>query len=69
MMLLQPSLHGIQDWLSHPSIQHTVRYTELSPTQFRDFWRDCAIRPLGLLGLGVKSFWRRRGSFWLTYDY
>jgi hypothetical protein len=21
------------------SIQHTVRYTELSPTRFRDFWR------------------------------
>lgn len=22
------------------SIQHTVRYTELSPTRFREFWRD-----------------------------
>jgi type 1 fimbriae regulatory protein FimE len=30
----------IQDWLGHRSIQHTVRYTELSPTRFRDFWRD-----------------------------
>jgi len=30
---------AIQDWLGHRSIQHTVRYTELSPTRFRDFWR------------------------------
>jgi hypothetical protein len=26
--------------LGHRPIQHTVRYTELSPTRFRDFWRD-----------------------------
>jgi integrase len=31
---------AIQDWLGHRSIQHTVRYTELSPTKFKDFWRD-----------------------------
>lgn len=31
---------AIQDWLGHRAIQHTVRYTELSPTRFRDFWRD-----------------------------
>jgi type 1 fimbriae regulatory protein FimB/type 1 fimbriae regulatory protein FimE len=31
---------AIQDWLGHRSIQHTVRYTELSPTRFRDFWPD-----------------------------
>jgi site-specific recombinase XerD len=31
---------AIQDWLGHRSIQHTVRYTALSPTRFRDFWRD-----------------------------
>lgn len=30
---------AIQDWLGHRSIQHTVRYTELTPTRFRDFWR------------------------------
>jgi site-specific recombinase XerD len=30
---------SIQDWLGHRSIQHTVRYTELAPTRFRDFWR------------------------------
>jgi integrase len=30
---------AIQDWLGHRSIHHTVRYTELSPTRFKDFWR------------------------------
>jgi integrase len=30
---------SIQDWLGHRSIQHTVRYTELAPTRFKDFWR------------------------------
>jgi len=31
---------ALQDWLGHRSIQHTVRYTELSPTRFKDFWRE-----------------------------
>jgi site-specific recombinase XerD len=30
---------GIQDYLGHKAIQHTVRYTELTPTKFKDFWR------------------------------
>jgi integrase len=30
---------AIQDWLGHRSIQHTVKYTELSPSRFKDFWR------------------------------
>jgi len=30
---------AIQDWLGHRSIQHTTRYTELSQTRFKDFWR------------------------------
>ena len=29
-----------QYYLGHKNIQHTVRYTELSPTRFKDFWRD-----------------------------
>jgi type 1 fimbriae regulatory protein FimB/type 1 fimbriae regulatory protein FimE len=31
---------AIQHYLGHKNIQHTVRYTELSPTRFKDFWRD-----------------------------
>jgi type 1 fimbriae regulatory protein FimB/type 1 fimbriae regulatory protein FimE len=30
---------ALQAYLGHRNIQHTVRYTELSPTRFRDFWR------------------------------
>lgn len=31
---------AIQQYLGHKSITHTVRYTELAPTRFRDFWKD-----------------------------
>ena len=31
---------ALQAWLGHKNIQHTVRYTELSPARFRDFWKD-----------------------------
>ncbi len=31
---------SIQQYLGHKNIQHTVRYTELSPTRFKDFWKD-----------------------------
>jgi site-specific recombinase XerD len=31
---------AIQDWLGHRSIQHTVGYTEPSPTRFKDSWRN-----------------------------
>src|SRR5712672_1407564 len=30
---------ALQAWLGHRNIQHTVRYTELAPNRFRDFWR------------------------------
>jgi integrase len=30
---------ALQAYLGHRNIQHTVRYTELSPTRFREFWR------------------------------
>ena len=32
----------IQAYLGHKSIQHTVRYTELSPTRFKNLFRDSA---------------------------
>jgi len=31
---------ALQAYLGHKNIQHTVRYTELSPTRFKHFWRD-----------------------------
>jgi type 1 fimbriae regulatory protein FimB/type 1 fimbriae regulatory protein FimE len=30
---------ALQAYLGHRNIQHTVRYTELSPYRFKDFWR------------------------------
>jgi integrase len=31
---------SIQDYMGHKDIRHTVRYTELSPTRFKNFWRE-----------------------------
>ena len=30
---------ALQAYLGHRNIQHTVRYTELAPTRFKNFWR------------------------------
>jgi type 1 fimbriae regulatory protein FimB/type 1 fimbriae regulatory protein FimE len=30
---------SLQAYLGHRNIQHTVRYSELSPDRFKDFWR------------------------------
>jgi type 1 fimbriae regulatory protein FimE len=31
---------AIQQYLGHSNIQNTVRYTQLSPQRFKDFWKD-----------------------------
>ena len=31
---------ALQHYLGHKNIQHTVRYTELSPERFKTFWKD-----------------------------
>jgi integrase len=31
---------ALQSWLGQRNIQHTVRYTELAPDRFKEFWRD-----------------------------
>lgn len=31
---------AIQHYLGHKNISHTVKYTELSPERFKDFWQD-----------------------------
>jgi type 1 fimbriae regulatory protein FimB/type 1 fimbriae regulatory protein FimE len=31
---------ALQHYLGHKNIQHTVRYTELSPERFKGFWKD-----------------------------
>ena len=30
---------ALQAYLGHRNIQHTVRYSELAPGRFKDFWR------------------------------
>jgi site-specific recombinase XerD len=30
---------ALQAYLGHRNIQHTVRYTELAPNRFKNFWR------------------------------
>ena len=30
---------ALQAYLGHKNIQHTVRYTDMAPTRFKDFWR------------------------------
>ena len=30
---------ALQAYLGHKNIQHTVRYTELAPDRFKDFWK------------------------------
>ena len=31
---------ALQAYLGHRNIQHTVRYTELAPTRFKNFWKS-----------------------------
>jgi type 1 fimbriae regulatory protein FimB/type 1 fimbriae regulatory protein FimE len=31
---------SLQHYLGHKNIMHTVRYTELSPERFKNFWKD-----------------------------
>ena len=34
---------SLQSYLGHRNIQHTVRYTELSPTRFKNFWHGLMV--------------------------
>ncbi len=36
----QQDTRAIQHYMGHRNIQHTVRYTELAPDRFKDFWKD-----------------------------
>ena len=31
---------SLQAYLGHKNIQHTVRYTDMAPGRFKNFWRD-----------------------------
>ncbi len=31
---------GLQHYMGHKNIMHTVRYTEMAPDRFKNFWSD-----------------------------
>jgi site-specific recombinase XerD len=31
---------ALQHYLGHKNIQHTVRYTDMAPDRFKDFWKN-----------------------------
>ena len=31
---------ALQYYMGHKNIMHTVRYTEMAPDRFKDFWKD-----------------------------
>ena len=33
-------MRALQHYLGHKNIQQTVRYTEMAPDRFKDFWRN-----------------------------
>ena len=37
---IRQDTRAVQHYLGHKNIQHTVRYTELSPERFKNFWQD-----------------------------
>jgi site-specific recombinase XerD len=43
---------ALQHYLGHKNIQHTVRYTELSPDGFRNFWREISVSQFALVFAG-----------------
>jgi site-specific recombinase XerD len=36
----QVDTRALQQYLGRRNIQHTVRYSELTPQRFQDFWED-----------------------------
>ena len=61
---------ALQAYLDHRNIQHTVRYTELSPTRFKDFWREWTGKRKGYApasvrtGRGIRSL--EGGAVWVV---
>ena len=43
---------ALQHYLGHRNIQHTVRYTEMAPDRFKDFWERLSDRLLNARRVG-----------------
>ena len=46
---------SLQSYLGHRNIQHTVRYTELAPQPFKNFWRTSDPPGNGELAANLQS--------------
>jgi type 1 fimbriae regulatory protein FimB/type 1 fimbriae regulatory protein FimE len=40
MIRMYYDTRALQAYRGHKNIQHSVRYSELSPTRFKNFWRN-----------------------------
>ena len=36
----EPLSRALQHYMGHKNIMHTVRYTEMAPDRFKNFWKD-----------------------------
>ena len=57
---------SLQSYLGHRNIQHTVRYTELAPQPFKNFWRTSDPPGNGELAANLQSPVRPRGAQFLS---
>jgi hypothetical protein len=56
-----------QAYLGHRNIQHTVRYTELSPMRFKNFWRASLLTNVPLVPR-CSCLTANRGRVWGLHD-
>jgi len=56
-----------QAYLGHRNIQHTVRYTELSPMRFKNFWRAFLLTNVPLVPR-CSCLTANRGRVWGLHD-
>jgi hypothetical protein len=38
--IVSKGLRALQHYMGHKNIMHTVRYTEMAPDRFKNFWKD-----------------------------
>ena len=57
---------ALQAWLGHKNIHHTVRYTEIAPDRFKDFW-SMASFPSGKSATGLSAIGRLHCRYYYYY--
>ena len=58
--------------MGHKNIMHTVRYTDMAPDRFKNFWKDQRLDPRPTIGLSgrsaVQSSWSCHSSMLCPKD-